>query len=192
MAEEVKVVQSVEAPKEEVVKVETPKTVSVEEYETLKNKLVELESSFKEKVNQASKSEREKMEKQLAKLKLSTEEQIKVEQEEKLNAILAENNALKTEKKQTIIRSNLVENGLPPILANDVRLVNAEIDDVSKVIKDLKKEYAEYIKETNKPAVVGTAPKTQQTTTTNGVSNTIDRVVANNPILAQYLKGNQK
>jgi hypothetical protein len=132
------------------------------------------------------------MEKQLAKLKLSTEEQIKVEQEEKLNAILAENNALKTEKKQTIIRSNLVENGLPPILANDVRLVNAEIDDVSKVIKDLKKEYAEYIKETNKPAVVGTAPKTQQTTTTNGVSNTIDRVVANNPILAQYLKGNQK
>jgi hypothetical protein len=32
-----------------------------------------------------------------------------------------------------------VENGLPPILANDVRLVNAEIDDVSKVIKDLKK-----------------------------------------------------
>lgn len=192
MAEEVKVVQSVEAPKEEVVKVETPKTVSVEEYETLKTKLVELESSFKEKVNQASKSEREKMEKQLAKLKLSTEEQIKVEQEEKLNAILAENNALKTEKKQTIIRSNLVENGLPPILANDVRLVNAEIDDVSKVIKDLKKEYAEYIKETNKPAVVGTAPKTQQTTTTNGVSNTIDRVVANNPILAQYLKGNQK
>jgi hypothetical protein len=191
MAEEVKVVQSVETPKE-VVKVETPKTVSVEEYETLKNKLVELESSFKEKVNQASKSEREKMEKQLAKLKLSTEEQIKVEQEEKLNAILAENNALKTEKKQTIIRSNLVENGLPPILANDVRLVNAEIDDVSKVIKDLKKEYAEYIKETNKPAVVGTAPKTQQTTTTNGVSNTIDRVVANNPILAQYLKGNQK
>jgi hypothetical protein len=191
MAEEVKVVQSVETPKE-VVKVETPKTVSVEEYETLKTKLVELESSFKEKVNQASKSEREKMEKQLAKLKLSTEEQIKVEQEEKLNAILAENNALKTEKKQTIIRSNLVENGLPPILANDVRLVNAEIDDVSKVIKDLKKEYAEYIKETNKPAVVGTAPKTQQTTTTNGVSNTIDRVVANNPILAQYLKGNQK
>jgi Skp family chaperone for outer membrane proteins len=192
MAEEVKVVQSVEAPKEEVVKVETPKTVSVEEYETLKTKLVELESSFKEKVNQASKSEREKMEKQLAKLKLSTEEQIKVEQEEKLNAILAENSALKSEKKQTIIRSNLVENGLPPILANDVRLVNAEIDDVSKVIKDLKKEYAEYIKETNKPAVVGTAPKTQQTTTTNGVSNTIDRVVANNPILAQYLKGNQK
>jgi hypothetical protein len=192
MAEEVKVVQSVEAPKEEVVKVETPKTVSVEEYETLKTKLVELESSFKEKVNQASKSEREKMEKQLAKLKLSTEEQIKLEQEEKLNVILAENNALKTEKKQTIIRSNLVENGLPPILANDVRLVNAEIDDVSKVIKDLKKEYAEYIKETNKPAVVGTAPKTQQTTTTNGVSNTIDRVVANNPILAQYLKGNQK
>jgi Skp family chaperone for outer membrane proteins len=192
MAEEVKVVQSVEAPKEEVVKVETPKTVSVEEYETLKTKLVELESSFKEKVNQASKCEREKMEKQLAKLKLSTEEQIKVEQEEKLNAILAENSALKSEKKQTIIRSNLVENGLPPILANDVRLVNAEIDDVSKVIKDLKKEYAEYIKETNKPAVVGTAPKTQQTTTTNGVSNTIDRVVANNPILAQYLKGNQK
>ena len=191
MAEEVKVVQSVETPKE-VVKVETPKTVSVEEYETLKNKLVELESSFKEKVNQASKSEREKMEKQLAKLKLSTEEQIKVEQEEKLNAILAENNALKTEKKQTIIRSNLVENGLPPILANDVRLVNADIDDVQKIIKELKKEYAEYIKETNKPAVVGTAPKTQQTTTTNGVSNTIDRVVANNPILAQYLKGNQK
>ncbi len=184
MAEEVKVAQSVETPKE-VVKVETPKTVSVEEYEALKTKLVELEGSFKEKVNQASKSEREKMEKQLAKLKLSTEEQVKLEQEEKLNAILAENNTLKTEKKQAIIRSNLVESGLPPLFANDVRLVNAEIDDVSKVIKELKKEYSEYIKEANKPAVVGTAPKTS--TQDNPMSQEIQMLVKKYPHLKNTL-----
>lgn len=183
MAEEVKVAQSVETPKE--VKVETPKTVSVEEYETLKTKLVELESSFKEKVNKASQAEREKMEKQLAKLKLSTEEQIKLEQEEKLNAILAENNLLKTEKKQQLIRSNLVESGLPPLFANDVRLVNAEVDDIPKIIKELKKEYGEYVKESQKPAVVGTAPKTS--TQENPLSQEYQALIKKYPHLKNIL-----
>jgi hypothetical protein len=159
MAEEVKVVQSVETPKE-AVKVETPTTVSVQEYEALKTKFAELETGFKEKVNQASRAEREKFDKQLAKAKLSAEEQVKIEQEEKLNVIIAENNALKTEKKQAIVRSNLVESGLPPLLANDIRLINAEVDDIPKIIKELKREYGEYLKESQKPAVVGTAPKT--------------------------------
>jgi hypothetical protein len=185
MAEEVKVVQSVEAPKEEVVKVETPKTVSVEEYETLKKQFEETKATINEQINRASKAEREKMEKQLAKAKLSAEEAIKLEQEEKLNAILAENNILKTEKKQAIIRSNLVESGLPPLFANDIRLVNAEIDDVSKVIKDLKKEYAEYIKEANKPAVVGTAPKTS--TQDNPISQEIQMLVKKYPHLKNTL-----
>lgn len=185
MAEEVKVAPSVETPKE-AVKVGTPTTVSVEEYETLKNKFAELEGTFKEKVNQASKAEREKFEKQLAKAKLSAEEQVKVEQEEKWNAIQGELNTLKIEKKQFLIKQHLTESGLPPFFTNDTRLVNAEATDIPSVVKSIKKEYEEYMKEMGKPAVSATAPKTQ-TTTPQG-TQLIDNIVKNNPQLAKFLK----
>lgn len=183
MAEEVKVVDGAKAPE---AKVETPKTVSVEEFEALKTKLVEYETSFKEKVNQASKAEREKFEKQLAKAKLSAEEQVKVEQEEKWNAIQAELTTLKTEKKQFTIKNHLTETGLPPFFANDSRLVNAEIADIPSVVKAIKKEYEEYAKEIGKPAVSATAPKTQATTSQG--NQLIDNIVKNNPQLAKFLK----
>lgn len=163
MADEVKEVKQAETPKA----VETPKTVSVEEYEALKTKLSEYEGSFKEMVNKASKAEREKFEKQLAKEKLSAEERIKLEQEEKWNAVQSELNTLKTEKKQFVVKQHLTESGLPPFFTNDSRLVNASVDDVPNVIKAIRKEYDEYVKETSKPAVVGTAPKTPTNESSN-------------------------
>jgi hypothetical protein len=45
------------------------------------------------------------------------------------------------------------------MLANDSRLVNAEVDDIPTIIKSIKKEFSETLKEITKPAVVGTAPK---------------------------------
>lgn len=182
MAEEVKV----ETAKPAEVKVGTQTTVSVEEYEALKNKLAELENGFKEKVNQASKAEREKFEKQLAKAKLSAEEQVKLEQEEKWNAIQGELNTLKIEKKQFVVKQHLTESGLPPFFANDARLVNADVADIPSVIKSIKKEFEEYVKESGKPAVSATAPKTQ--TTTNQGNQLIDNIVKNNPQLAKFLK----
>jgi hypothetical protein len=138
--------------------VDTP-SVEVSEVEVLRKELAELKDSFQAKVNQASKAEREKFQNQLAKEKMTTEERLRVESEEKLNELLGQVNTLKTEKKHTTIRTQLVENGLPIMLANDTRLVNAEIDDIPNVVKALKKEFADTIKELTKPAVVGTAPK---------------------------------
>jgi hypothetical protein len=70
-------------------------------------------------------------------------------------------------------------------LANDIRLVNADLDDLPKVIKELKKEYGDYLVKSQK-VVGGATPKTQPTTA-NG-SSTIDKVILNNPVLSQYLK----
>lgn len=184
MAEEVKAVA--EAQKVEEPKAEAPKVVSADEYTALKTELEKLKGSFQEQVNKASKAEREKFEKQLAKATMSAEERLKAEQEEKFNQVLSELTTLKTEKKQFTTSKLLQEAELPTILANDVRLVNAEVDDLPKVIKELKKEYGDYLKETQKP-VGGTAPKTPPTTATGNLS-AIDRVVQNNPVLAQYLK----
>jgi chromosome segregation ATPase len=183
MAEEVKpVVQEVGAEP----KVEAPKAVSVEEYTALKTELDKLKGSYQEQVNKASKAEREKYEKQLAKATMTAEEKLKAEQEEKFNAVISELTTLKTEKKQLTTSKLLQEAELPTILANDVRLVNAEVDDLPRVIKELKKEYGDYLKETQK--VVGSATPKSQPTTAGGNVSAIDRVVANNPILAQYLR----
>jgi chromosome segregation ATPase len=186
MAEEVKAVQAVGEAKVEQPPVDKPKSVSVEEYETLKTELEKFKGSFQEQVNKASKAEREKFEKQLAKATMTAEEKLKAEQEEKFNAVISELTTLKTEKKQLTTSKLLQEAELPTILANDVRLVNAEVDDIPKVIKELKKEYGDYLKETQK--VVGGATPKSQPTTANGNISAIDKVVANNPILAQYLK----
>jgi hypothetical protein len=186
MAEEVKAVVT----GEEVKATEAPKAVSVEEYNALKAELDKFKGSYQEQVNKASKAEREKYEKQLAKATMTAEEKFKAEQEEKFNAVISELTTLKTEKKQLTTSKLLQEAELPTILANDVRLVNAEVDDIPRVIKELKKEYGDYLKETQK--VVGSAtPKSQPTTANTGTLSAIDRVVANNPILAQYLKTNK-
>lgn len=184
MAEEVKVVA--ETPKVEAPKVEVPKTVSVEEYSSLQKELEELKSSFQAKVNQASKAEREKQEKALAKEKMSLEERIKAEAQERIEALDGELRTLKTEKKQFTITQQLAEAQLPKLFANDVRLVNADIDDIPKVIKELKKEYAEFATTLGTNAVGGTAPKIPPSETHS--TSMIDNLARQNPQLARFLK----
>ena len=186
MAEEVKAVVSGEPTKVETPKVEVPKTVSVEEYSSLQKELEELKSSFQAKVNQASKAEREKQEKALAKEKMTIEERIKAEAQERIEALDTELKTLKTEKKQFTITQQLAEAQLPKLFANDVRLVNADIDDIPKVIKELKKEYAEFATTLGTNAVGGTAPKIPPTQTQT--SSMIDNLAKQNPQLAKFLK----
>lgn len=181
MAEEV--VQPVVQPTE--VKSEVQPTVSIDEFNAIKAKLEEFETNFQAKVNQASKAEREKVEKQLAKQKMSLEEQIKAEAQEQIEALTGELTTLKTEKKQFTIKQQLAEAQLPPLFANDVRLVNADIADIPSVVKALTKEYAEYQEQFGKPAVGGTAPKTSPTTSQG--SSLIDDIARNNPHIAQFL-----
>jgi len=187
MADEIKeVVQDVATPEKVV---EAPKAVSVEEYQALKTELEKYKGSFQEQVNKASKAEREKFEKQLAKATMTAEEKMKAEQEEKFNQVIGELTTLKTEKKQLTTSKLLQEAEIPTILANDIRLVNADLDDLPKVIKELKKEYGDYLVKSQK-VVGGATPKTQPTTATG--SSTIDKVILNNPVLSQYLKPRSK
>jgi DNA repair exonuclease SbcCD ATPase subunit len=189
MAEEVKaVVNNVTTPEKvvETAKVDVPKTVSVEEYSTLQKELEELKTSFQTRVNQASKAEREKQEKALAKEKMSLEERIKAEAQERIEVLDVELKSLKTEKKQFKITQQLAEAQLPKLFANDVRLVNADIDDIPKVIKELKKEYAEFASGLGQNAVGGTAPKTPPTQTQG--TSMIDNLAKQNPQLARFLK----
>jgi flagellar biosynthesis/type III secretory pathway protein FliH len=183
MADEVNAVVNDVTTPEKVV--EAPKVVSADEYNALKTELEKIKGSFQEQVNKASKAEREKYEKQLAKATMTAEEKMKAEQEEKFNQVISELTTLKTEKKQLTTSKLLQEAELPTILANDVRLVNAEVDDLPKVVKELKKEYGDYLVKSQK-VVGGATPKTQPTTATG--SNMVDKVVSQNPILAQYLK----
>jgi hypothetical protein len=148
----------------------------VEEFNAIKTKLEEYEASFQTKVNQASKAEREKYEKQLQKSTMTTEERLKKEALEQNEALSGELNTLKIEKKQFTIKQQLAEAKLPPLFANDVRLVNAEIADIPSVVKALTKEYADYQEQYGKPAVGGTAPQTTQTTSQN--SGLIDQLVS--------------
>jgi hypothetical protein len=186
MAEEVKAVSGGEAKSVEQPKVETPKSVNVEEYEALKRELDAIKGSIDERVNKASKAEREKFEKQLAKAKMTAEEALKAEQEEKWTAINSELNTLKTEKKQFLIKDQLQKSELPSFFQNDSRLVNAEPDQIESVVKTLKKEYSEYMKETTKSAVVGTAPKSPTTTSPN--ADVYARLISKYPHLRNLLK----
>ena len=94
--------------------------------------------------------------------------------------------SLKTEKKQFKITQQLAEAQLPRLFANDVRLVNADIDDIPKVIKELKKEYAEFASSLGQNAVGGTAPKIPPSGTLS--SSMIDNLAKQNPQLARFLK----
>lgn len=187
MADEIKEVADIVTTPEKVV--EAPKPVSVDEYNALKTELEKYKGSFQEQVNKASKAEREKFEKQLAKATMTAEEKMKAEQEEKFNQVIGELTTLKTEKKQLTTSKLLQEAEIPTILANDIRLVNADLDDLPKVIKELKKEYGDYLVKSQK-VVGGATPKTQPTTATG--SSTIDKVIRNNPVLSQYLKPRSK
>ena len=184
MAEDV--IQPVATQEATTPTVEVQPSVSVEEFNAIKAKLEEYEASFQTKVNQASKAESEKYEKQLQKATLTTEERLKQEAQEQIEALSGELNTLKIEKKQFTIKQLLAEAKLTPLFANDVRLVNADIADIPSVVKALTKEYADYQEQYGKPAVGGTAPKTPQTTSQN--NSLIDQLVNSNPTLAQYLK----
>jgi hypothetical protein len=117
---------------------------------------------------------------------MSLEERIKAEAQERIEVLDVELKSLKTEKKQFKITQQLAEAQLPKLFANDVRLVNADIDDIPKVIKELKKEYAEFATTLGQNAVGGTAPKIPPSQSQG--SSYIDKLAQQNPQLARFLK----
>ena len=124
---------------------EIEKTVEEKIAEAVAAKDKEWQEKFQKQVNEASKAERIKAEKELEKAKLTETERIAAEQKEKWDALVAENEAFKTEKSINSKKAALSEAKLPSFYANDVRLLNAKDDEVKEVIKTLAKEHNDWL-----------------------------------------------
>jgi hypothetical protein len=61
---------------------------------------------------------------------------------------------LRAYKKGSIIREKLAKEGLPDFFKNDNRLLSAEEGDYDKVIKDIKKEYADSLPKGNQHSTI--------------------------------------
>ena len=116
-----------------------------------------------------------KLERDIELSKLTEDERVKQieadarkQQEDELNALKDEINSLKLEKRNSEIKSKLLEQKLPNRYMNDVRLTNSQ--DIDKTIKELKKEYDLEISEIMKSNIKDTSPSmsiTPQSTTTS-------------------------
>ena len=152
---------------------------SQEELDTYLNQVRE---QMKNEYSKSIASERKRYEEKTKKLerdielsKLTEDERVKQieadarkQQEDELNALKDEINSLKLEKRNSEIKSKLLEQKLPNRYMNDVRLTNSQ--DIDKTIKELKKEYDLEISEIMKSNIKDTSPSmstTPQSTTTS-------------------------
>lgn len=120
----------------------------VEEAVTKKtDELTSKHNSDMAQLRKTSQKEREEaIEKAKADAKLSAEELAKKENEEKLAEKETELEELRSFKKSSMIKENLLKSKLPEFLANDSRLLNAKTDDELKTaIEAVSKDYASSI-----------------------------------------------
>lgn len=140
----------------------------------------EWQAKFQAEVNKASKAEREKYEKKLKEASMTEAERLQHEREEDFTKLQSELATLKGERAAFKRKEALRENQLPSFYEHDERLLKATDDDFETVIKSLKKEHTDYVKELTKTAPQGTAPKVspQQTSYNN---NDLAALATNNP-----------
>ena len=120
-----------------------------------------------------------KLERDIELSKLTEDERVKQieadarkQQEDELNALKDEINSLKLEKRNSEIKSKLLEQKLPNRYMNDVRLTNSQ--DIDKTIKELKKEYDLEISEIMKSNIKDTSPSMSITPQSSTTSNDDD------------------
>lgn len=156
---------------------------SQEELDTYLNQVRE---QMKNEYSKSIASERKRYEEKTKKLerdielsKLTEDERVKQieadarkQQEDELNALKDEINSLKLEKRNSEIKSKLLEQKLPNRYMNDVRLTNSQ--DIDKTIKELKKEYDLEISEIMKSNIKDTSPSMSITPQSTNTSNDDD------------------
>lgn len=137
----------------------------------------EWEAKFQAKVNEIAKSTRERYAKEAEREKMTAEEKVKADYEDKITTLTEELGKKTKEIKDRKINEAILSNELPSYYKNDIRLINADDDNFDKVIKDIKAEHNDYLKTLLQQNVKSTSPNIQKDS--NNTSNeTRDRVLA--------------
>ena len=137
----------------------------------------EWEAKFQAKVNEIAKSTRERYAKEAEREKMTAEEKVKADYEDKITTLTEELGKKTKEIKDRKINEAILSNELPSYYKNDIRLLNADDENFDKVIKDIKAEHNDYLKTLLQQNVKSTSPYLQKDS--NNTSNeTRDRVLA--------------
>lgn len=137
----------------------------------------EWEAKFQAKVNEIAKSTRERYAKEAEREKMTAEEKVKADYEDKITTLTEELGKKTKEIKDRKINEAILSNELPSYYKNDIRLLNADDENFDKVIKDIKAEHNDYLKALLQQNVKSTSPNIQKDS--NNTSNeTRDRVLA--------------
>lgn len=137
----------------------------------------EWEAKFQAKVNEIAKSTRERYAKEAEREKMTAEEKVKADYEDKITTLTEELGKKTKEIKDRKINEAILSNELPSYYKNDIRLLNADDENFDKVIKDIKTEHNDYLKTLLQQNVKSTSPNIQKDS--NNTSNeTRDRVLA--------------
>ena len=137
----------------------------------------EWEAKFQAKVNEIAKSTRERYAKEAEREKMTAEEKVKADYEDKITTLTEELGKKTKEIKDRKINEAILSNELPSYYKNDIRLINADDDNFDKVIKDIKAEHNDYLKTLLQQNVKSTSPNIQKDS--NNTSNeTRDKVLA--------------
>ena len=137
----------------------------------------EWEAKFQAKVNEIAKSTRERYAKEAEREKMTAEEKVKADYEDKITSLTEELGKKTKEIKDRKINEAILSNELPSYYKNDIRLLNADDENFDKVIKDIKAEHNDYLKTLLQQNVKSTSPYIQKDS--NNTSNeTRDRVLA--------------
>jgi len=137
----------------------------------------EWEAKFQAKVNEIAKSTRERYAKEAEREKMTAEEKVKADYEDKITTLTEELGKKTKEIKDRKINEAILSNELPSYYKNDIRLLNADDENFDKVIKDIKAEHNDYLKTLLQQNVKSTSPYIQKDS--NNTSNeTRDRVLA--------------
>ena len=137
----------------------------------------EWEARFQAKVNEIAKSTRERYAKEAEREKMTAEEKVKADYEDKITTLTEELGKKTKEIKDRKINEAILSNELPSYYKNDIRLLNADDENFDKVIKDIKAEHNDYLKTLLQQNVKSTSPYLQKDS--NNTSNeTRDKVLA--------------
>lgn len=153
------------------------KTLQEQIDEAVSKTNAEWEAKFQAKVNEIAKSTRERYAKEAEREKMTAEEKVKADYEDKITNLTEELGKKNKEIKDRKINEAILSNELPSYYKNDIRLLNADDENFDKVIKDIKAEHNDYLKTLLQQNVKSTSPNIQKDS--NNTSNeTRDRVLA--------------
>lgn len=153
------------------------KTLQEQIDEAVQKNNAEWEAKFQAKVNEIAKSTRERYAKEAEREKMTAEEKVKADYEDKITTLTEELGKKTKEIKDRKINEAILSNELPSYYKNDIRLINADDENFDKVIKGIKAEHNDYLKTLLQQNVKSTSPYIQKDS--NNTSNeTRDRVLA--------------